>query len=446
SFEPKVLTQKRLTGLMKYTKNSPIIDKKIYKIKDSKDISVLGKAFLVEYYSISELIINIPKSHILISTIFASHLRYKYPNMILSRYLSLFVSSFRLSAYIIRAQGIIQSGIHKYVGINGNRINKKQYQIDDVSAYIKNSILNAILFRFFDKDYKSPVLLSCIENLLRFDRNYSIKDFIFEKINAKVIGLISSYQSDKNTLISYLKYTFAQSKSRSSKSSVKVLHFISNNSEVFETSNFEVLADSIIKMINISLSLLTYKLNDVICWILNNVYIIDRLYFEQMTIIQNYGFDITPTVISKMVLLDIVIKEVTRLTQVISFTTRCLNKSVTLSNGVTLLEDSIISLNGASVHRQVELPNVDLNLHTNPQGENLDGLTDVSPENLAWSAGPHMCLAKDFAANFMKQYLAILIREYYFEPLFSRSASKHTRTLNFDRTFPKYGTIFTKRK
>ncbi|PVU92581.1 hypothetical protein BB561_003745 [Smittium simulii] len=411
---------------MRYTKNSPIIDKKIYKIKDSRDISVLGKAFLVEYYSISELITNVPKSHIIISTTFASHLRYKYSIIIMRRYLSLFVSSFRLNVYINRVQGIIESGIHKYVGIDGTRINKKQYQIDD--------------------DYKSPVLLSCIQNLIKSDQNYSIKDFIFEKINTKAIGLISSYQSDKNTLISYLKYTFAQSKSRSSKSSVKVLHFILNNSEMFETNNFEVLAESLIKTIVISLSLLTYKLNDTICWILNNVHIIDRLYFEQMTIIQNYGSDITPAIINKMVLLDIVIKEVTRLTQVISFTTRCLNKSVTLSNGVTLLEDSIISLNGASVHRQVELPNVNLNLHTNPQGENLDGFTDVSPENLAWSAGPHMCLAKDFAANFMKQYLAILIREYYFEPLFSRSASKHTSTLNFDRTFPKYGTIFTKRK
>ncbi|PVU92586.1 hypothetical protein BB561_003751, partial [Smittium simulii] len=385
SFEPKVLTQKRLKRLMRYTKNSPIIDKKIYKIKDSRDISVLGKAFLVEYYSIPESITNVPKSHILISTTFATHLRYKYPIIIMRRYLSLFVSSFRLNIYINRVQGIIESGIHKYVGIDGTRINKKQYQIDDLSVYITNSIFNSILFRFFDKDYKSPVLLSCIQNLIKSDQNYSIKDFIFEKINTKAIGLISSYQSDKNTLISYLKSSFAQSKS---KSSVKVLNFILDNSEIFDTKNMERIADSLIRIIVISLSLLTYKLNDVICWILKNIHILDRLHFEQMTIIQNYGSDITPAIINKMGLLDIVIKEVTRLTQVISFTTRCLNKSVTLSNGVTLLEDSIISLNGASVHRQVESPNIDLNIHTNPKGENLDGFSDVSPENLAWSAGP----------------------------------------------------------
>ncbi|PVU87542.1 hypothetical protein BB561_006297 [Smittium simulii] len=378
---------------MAFNKNVQILDKRIYHLTDYGNHRICGKKFLAEYYSYPEKIFGVTKSHLYSSLQFASFSRFDHKGFESHRYFSLFTSIFKLDAYINRVQEVLVSDIQKSVLKLGKKIDLDQYQVDDIFEFIGESILAGTERRIF-KNYTSAII--------------------------------------------------QEHKTRSVKFSVKVSKFILDNQDIFDPENLDQISLGLINTIIIALSTLNSKIYDTLFYLFSSPNLIKYLYDEQTSLIASYGPQINYTVLSKMNLLDKAIKDAVRLSHNILFAKRYLNETVTFSNGVTVPKGSFISLNGTSIHRV-----------TNIRGDNTisydcknsysrdETFNNVSLDNLSWSVGSRMCLAKEFASNFMKEYFAILIREFYFEPLYT---NHKTRKIDIEGlNCPKSGAIFIKR-
>ncbi|OMH79028.1 Cytochrome [Zancudomyces culisetae] len=197
-----------------------------------------------------------------------------------------------------------------------------------------------------------------------------------------------------------------------------LVQFLASNKEWFDHKDAHIISYSLLLVIRSGVYLSTVKLHSVLTELSLRKDVLLELRKEQEDIMSKYGSDLKYAHLDQMIYLDAFIKEVFRLSASAKNLLRRATADITLSNGVVIPKGGYSTFNMHSYNRMHSLfgknsREFDYKRHVRAGAS----LSDCSPYNLVWSAGPRICVAREYAVAISKTIMAILIRNYSIENL-----------------------------
>ncbi|PVU89259.1 hypothetical protein BB561_005466 [Smittium simulii] len=220
------------------------------------------------------------------------------------------------------------------------------------------------------------------------------------------------------------------------------ISFIYENKHLFNIEDIHFISSSILGLIDLSQNKLNFYINLIFLFFLQTPLLLNKLYDEQKILIKKYGYRVDMKIIDEMLILDYAINESLRAALPSFHMPRYVSTPFVLSNGVSISKGSYVGFNAYSYLRKnhdiTEKKKTESKPFTNTELHN----NKICSESLIWSVGPRMCIAREFSIYFLKMVLAIILRKYSIEPLYSVNESGN----DLPHSIPTAkGAIFTQR-